>query len=137
MANNRIKIGTVIVARPHSQMLTMARLLATDLGPLFADMTLGQKQKFLALVLFQKTRYVVQNHIKKAEGYSATAGIMDILMAKSSNYANTEKTNILKDRVVDDVIRKLKKRNNAINKTRDALASEETKKAPPGNDNIA
>ena len=58
-------------------------------------------------------------------------------MAKSSDYANTEKANVLKDRIVDDVVTKLKKRKNAINKTRDALASEETKKAPSGNDKIA
>ena len=136
-AHNRIKIGTVIVARPHSRMLTMARSIATDLGPIIADMTLGLWQKFLALVIYRKTRYVTQNHIKKAEGYSATAGIMDLLMAKSPDYANTEKANVLKDRLVNDVITKLKKRTNAINNNRNALASEETKKAPPGNEKIA
>ena len=59
MAHNRIKIGIVIVARPHSRMLTMARSLAADLGPLFADMTLGLLQKFIALVVYRKTRYAV------------------------------------------------------------------------------
>ena len=45
MAPNRIRIGTMIVARPHSRMLNMAKSLATDLGPLFADMMLGLLQK--------------------------------------------------------------------------------------------
>ena len=41
----------------------------------------------------------------------------------------------MKDRVVEDVLRKMKKRNNAINKSRDALATEKTKKIPSDNNN--
>ena len=46
-----------------------------------------------------KTIYATRNHIKKVEGYNLTAGIMDILMAKPTDYANTEKANIMTDKV--------------------------------------
>ena len=74
------------------------------MGPLCADMTLGLYQKFLALVVHQKIVYPTRNHIKKAKRYNLTAGIMDILMAKPTDYANTKKANIMTDKVVKDVL---------------------------------
>ena len=89
MAPNRIRIGTMIVAKPHSRMLKMAMSLAIDLGPLFADMTLGLLQKYLALVIYRKTQFALHHHIKISKSVSLTAGIKDILMAKPDDYANT------------------------------------------------
>ena len=95
MAPNWIKIGTMIVARPHRRILNMVMSLATDLGPPYVDMTLGLLQKFLALVVHQKTRYALRHHIKKDQGYNLKADIRDILMAKPDNHANTKKANIM------------------------------------------
>ena len=127
MAPNRIKIGTMIVARPHSRMLNMAMSLATDLGPLFADMTLGLPQKYHALVIHRKTKYALKHHIKENESYNLTAGILDILMAKPDDYANTERTNILAESVEQNVIQRLKKRDQKTNLSRQALANTDSK----------
>ena len=94
----------MIVARPHSQMLNMAESLATDLGPLFADMTLGLLQKYLALVIHRKTKYAVKHHIKKNESYNLTADILDILMAKPDDHANTRRANIMAESVEQNVL---------------------------------
>ena len=94
--------------------MNMARSLATDLGPLYADMTLGLLYKFYVSVIHPKTKYALKNHITKYESYNLTAGIMDIILAKPDDHANTKKANIMAENVVHDVLWKLKKKDKSI-----------------------
>ena len=123
MGTDRIKIGTVIVAKPHHRLLKMAQFLATKLSRITADITLGLKYKFFALVIHRKTRYVTQNHIMKNRAMNLTTGIMDILMSKPHDMAAIEQINIITELAVKNVLERFKKRDKAIRIEQQALKS--------------
>ena len=123
MGTDRIKIGTVIVAKPYSRLLEMAKFLATKLSHIIADMTLGLKYKFFALVIHRKTKYITQNHIMKNRLMNLTTGIMDILMSKPHDMAAIEKINIVTELAVKNVLERFKRRDKAIRTEQQALKS--------------
>ena len=109
----------------------MARLIAIELNPLAAGMTLRIKYNFFVIVIYKKTKCTLQNCIMKDKSSALTAGSIDRLIENPSNIAAIKIINILYKRVVKNVLDCLKKRDKSNREKQNALANSSNQSKHP------